>query len=221
MLSEKGSGDDGEEESEEAQKTGGQRSHGDWALKKRTHPAEEKSPERTEAAIEVNVGAAGFGEGGAEFGITEGAREHNESADDPRGENQSSGAHDASHVAGNQENASTDGVANDDGRGGPQAEAANQVGMLRVRDSLGTSGVHRSSESLLSVGWMVNQRCIWQRFIWRAMLFFEHVLNAGCLPLQLCFATPRQSRDRHLPRRAELPEWRYHLGRHGSRKNDD
>jgi hypothetical protein len=25
---------------------------------------------------------------------------------------------------------------------------------------------------------MVNQRCIWQRFIWRAMLFFEHVLNA-------------------------------------------
>jgi hypothetical protein len=85
-----------------------------------------------------------------------------------------------------------------------------------MRSSLGTFGVHRSSQSLLSVGQVVNQRCIWC-----AMLSFELVLNARCLSVQLGFATKSQSEDRHLPRRAELTGWRYHLGRYGSAKNDD
>ncbi len=132
MLSEKRSGDDREEESEEAQKSGGQCGHGDRALEEGTHPAEEKSPERPEAAGEVNVGAACFGEGGAEFGVAKGAEENDESADDPRGKDQSGGTDGASHVAGDQENAGADRIADDNGDRRPQTEATNQIGRLRL-----------------------------------------------------------------------------------------
>ena len=51
------------------------------------HPAEKKSPGGTEGASKVGVLAAGFGDGGAEFGERQRAEEGENCADDPRGEN--------------------------------------------------------------------------------------------------------------------------------------
>ena len=126
-----GSGHDREEESEEAQESGRQRSHGYRAVEKRTHPTEEKSPERTEAPIQVNVVAAGFGKGCTQFGVAERAEEDDQAADDPGGENQGDRSDGAGHVAGDQKDAGTDHVADDDGGGRPEAETADEVRRLR------------------------------------------------------------------------------------------
>src|SRR5580692_5409244 len=88
MSAEQGRGNGGEDESGKSQKSRGQRSHADGALETGTHPAEKISPEWTEAAAEVDVGAARLGECRAQFGIAEGAAEHDEAAGDPGNENQ-------------------------------------------------------------------------------------------------------------------------------------
>ena len=115
----------GEQESEGSAGIRRQCGHSHRALKKRAHPAKKKSPQRTEAAVQVDIGAAGFGEGGAKFGVAEGAEEHDESADEPGSKDQSGRADGAGHVAGDEKNARTDGVADDDRRSRPEAEAAN------------------------------------------------------------------------------------------------
>ena len=68
------------DKSREAQKSCGERGDTNGAFEKRTHPAEEKSPERAEALVEVNIAAAGFREGGAKFRVAECAEEHDEPA---------------------------------------------------------------------------------------------------------------------------------------------
>ena len=88
MACEQGRSHNREQESGESQKSGRQRSHRHRPLKKRTHPAEEKPPEGAETAVEVDVGAACFGERRAQFGITEGAEKHDEPADNPGGKNE-------------------------------------------------------------------------------------------------------------------------------------
>src|SRR6266478_2395419 len=125
MAREQGGGHNREEESEEPQKSSRQSSHRDRPLEKRAHPAEEESPQGTETAVEVDVRAACLGECRAQFGITESAKEHDETADNPRCKNQGGCADGAGHVTGDKKNARANGVANNDRSRRPQTQAAN------------------------------------------------------------------------------------------------
>src|SRR5579863_5507850 len=73
VACEQRSGDHRKQKSEEAQESRGQSSHRHGALEKGAHPAEKKSPEGAEAAVEVDVGTASFGESRAKFCVAEGA----------------------------------------------------------------------------------------------------------------------------------------------------
>src|SRR6266851_3503308 len=83
-------------------------------------------PNNTPATtIQVDVRAACLGECRAQFGITKGATQHDEPADDPSGKNQGGCADGAGHVTGDKKNARADGVANNDRSRRPQTQAAN------------------------------------------------------------------------------------------------
>ena len=85
------------------------------------HPAEEEAPGWTEGASKVGVLAAGFGDGGAQFGERQRAKEGENCAYDPRGEDDADGAAFAGHFGGLEEDAGADHGADDDGAGGPGA----------------------------------------------------------------------------------------------------
>src|SRR5580700_12184543 len=105
MTGEQRSGYRREYESKKAQKSSRQRSHGHGPFEKRTHPTKKKSPKWAEAAVQINIRASRFGKRRAQFGITEGAEKHDESAEKPGHEHQKDGTYHASHVAGHQKDA--------------------------------------------------------------------------------------------------------------------
>ena len=88
VAREQGGAHDGENESQESEESCCQSGHGYRPLEKRTHPAQEKPPERTEARVQIDVRASGFRECRAQFGIAESAEQHDETTRNPGREHQ-------------------------------------------------------------------------------------------------------------------------------------
>ena len=122
----KWSTDGGNQETDEAHHPCGDGSKRTGAAHDGVHPAKQKSPHGTEGAAEISVFAAGLGDGGAKFRERQRAKNRKNRSDDPRGENDGDGAAFASHFGGLQKNTGADHGADDDGGGGPGAQAANE-----------------------------------------------------------------------------------------------
>ncbi len=95
------------------------------------HPAEEKSPDRAEAAAQIGVFSAGLWNHGAQFGIGEGAEKGKNCADDPRREDYGNEAAFTGHFGGLEKDSRADHGAYDDRAGRPGAESADEIEPLR------------------------------------------------------------------------------------------
>src|SRR5579885_935907 len=123
---------DGKDKAEETQESSGKASHGDGTVEEGTHPTEEESPERAETLVQIDVWTASFGKSATQFCVTESAEENDDAAENPRNENERSRADSAGHIACDEKNSGTYGVADDDGGGGPEAETADEVRAIGV-----------------------------------------------------------------------------------------
>src|ERR1700732_3629758 len=95
------------------------------------HPAEKKSPDRTEATAQVRVLSARFGNHRAQFRIGERAKKRKNRADNPSGEYYRDEAALAGHFGRLEKNAGANHRAYDDCAGGPCTEAADKIELLR------------------------------------------------------------------------------------------
>src|SRR5262249_4475634 len=96
----KGNSERGAEATQEAHHTCGDRSGRARTAHDRMHPAEEKSPNRAEAAAKVCILTACFGNGRSELSIRERAKDGEDRASDPRGKNDGNEATFARHLGG-------------------------------------------------------------------------------------------------------------------------
>ena len=125
------------EEAEKPQKSCGERGHRDWPVEKGTHPAEEKSPERAEPMIQINIRATCPGKRRAKLGIAKGTEEDDDAAKNPRNEDERHCSDCACHVARDKKNSRADRIADNDGRSCPEAKATDELRMFvwfRQRD---------------------------------------------------------------------------------------
>src|SRR6202008_1715716 len=96
----------------------------------RVHPAEEEAPERAKPAAEIRILAARFRNGGAQFPIGQGAKNREQRANDPGGENDANIPPFASHFCRFQKDARPDHGASYNRRGSPWAESSDKFQAL-------------------------------------------------------------------------------------------
>ena len=92
------------EEAEKPQKPRGERGHRDRPVEKGTHPAEEKSPQRAEPMVQIDIRATCPGKRGAKLGIAKRTEENDDAAENPCNEDERSCSDCAGHVARDKKN---------------------------------------------------------------------------------------------------------------------
>ena len=141
----------GKQKRRKAQKSRGQRRDADRPFEHRTHPAEEIAPERPQPFVEIDVAAARFRKCRAEFRITKSAAQNDEARHDPRGKHQLNGANRPRHVAGDEKNSGSNGIADHHGSCSSQRQSANEPARImrrRISVRIGFRRGHGAQRSL-------------------------------------------------------------------------
>ena len=165
--------EDGEPEREPRQAAGGGHEE--------ARPAVEESPQPAVRLADEYVLAAGLRHQHGELGVGQRAREAQQPADDPHGDDHPGRADVAGHDARLEEDARADDVGDDDGGRGEEAEAADQGDVRHRRAGAGSMTSTRPT----SMNWPPRIWCAWT-----AMVFFPGRRAARAAPVSGTYAKP-------------------------------